>query len=61
MGAIVLTGSEKAFAAGADIKEMATKPFISVFAANMFKEWADLTTIQKPVSYDTCARGDAAS
>lgn len=48
VGAIVLTGSDKAFAAGADIKEMASKEFIDVFAKNMFSEWADLTKIAKP-------------
>jgi len=48
VGAIVLTGSEKAFAAGADIKEMASKPFNEVFGKNMFAEWADLTKIRKP-------------
>ena len=34
--AIVLTGSEKAFAAGADVKEMAGKGFVDVFAEDMF-------------------------
>lgn len=48
VGAIVLTGSERAFAAGADIKEMATKEFIDVYKTNMFAEWADLTKIKKP-------------
>jgi len=48
VGAIVLTGSERAFAAGADIKEMAGARFIDVFARNMFSEWADLTKIVKP-------------
>lgn len=48
VGAIVLTGSEKAFAAGADIKEMASRAFIDVYSKNMFQEWADLTKIQKP-------------
>lgn len=49
VGAIVLTGSEKAFAAGADIKEMAGKEFVEVYNKNMFAEWADLTKIRKPV------------
>ena len=38
MGAIVLTGSPKAFAAGADIKEMAGKSFVEAFSTNMFNE-----------------------
>jgi len=33
---IVLTGSEKAFAAGADIREMADKGFVDVFASDLF-------------------------
>jgi len=50
IGAIVITGSDRAFAAGADIKEMATKPFPQTYATNMFSDWADLTKISKPVS-----------
>ena len=34
--AIVITGSEKAFAAGADIKEMAEQSFVDMFVDNMF-------------------------
>jgi len=46
---IVITGSgDKAFAAGADIKEMAKKPFAEVYKTNMFAQWADLTRIKKP-------------
>mmetsp|Transcript_8480 Transcript_8480/g.24097 ORF Transcript_8480/g.24097 Transcript_8480/m.24097 type:complete len:292 (+) Transcript_8480:52-927(+) len=48
VGAIVITGSEKAFAAGADIKEMAPKGFIEAYTTNMFANWADLTKIQTP-------------
>ena len=33
---IVLTGSEKAFAAGADIKEMSTKTFVEVYESDLF-------------------------
>ena len=33
---IVITGSEKAFAAGADIKEMSTKTFVDVYNENLF-------------------------
>jgi len=49
IGAIVLTGSEKAFAAGADIKQMVGKNFMDCFMGNMFEEWTKITTIQKPV------------
>ena len=48
MGAIVLTGSERAFAAGADIKEMSGRSFAAVFGGNMFAEWAALSRVRKP-------------
>lgn len=38
VGAIVVTGSDKAFAAGADIKEMSQKTFVDMFATDMFAE-----------------------
>lgn len=47
---IVITGSEKAFAAGADIKEMSSKSFVEVFAENMFADANDrITAIRKPI------------
>jgi enoyl-CoA hydratase len=50
VGAIVLTGSEKAFAAGADIKEMQAKSFVDVFREDFFgDETAAITRIRKPV------------
>ncbi len=49
VGAIVLTGSDRAFAAGADIKEMSTKTFSETFGGDMFADWADLSKIRKPV------------
>jgi enoyl-CoA hydratase/carnithine racemase len=45
----VITGSEKAFAAGADIKEMASKTYTETYTTNMFADWADITKIAKPV------------
>jgi enoyl-CoA hydratase len=39
IGCIVLTGSERAFAAGADIKEMSDKQFIQVFSGNFLSHW----------------------
>jgi enoyl-CoA hydratase/carnithine racemase len=48
VGAIVLTGSEKAFAAGADIKEMATRNYIECYTQNLFESWTDITKITKP-------------
>ena len=44
----VLTGSEKAFAAGADIKEMAEQGFASMYAANFFQGWEKVTATRKP-------------
>ncbi|MDX3909098.1 MAG: enoyl-CoA hydratase-related protein [Sphingobium sp.] len=45
----VLTGSEKAFAAGADIKEMADKPAADFFLEDFFSEWTSkVTATRKP-------------
>lgn len=52
VGAIVITGSKKAFAAGADIKEMSTRNYIECYTNNLFENWADVTKITKPVSFD---------
>ena len=50
VGAIVLTGNEKAFAAGADIKEMQGKSFVDVFREDFFGgASAAVTRIRKPV------------
>jgi enoyl-CoA hydratase len=44
----VLTGSEKAFAAGADIKEMADRGFASMYGSNFFQGWEKVTATRKP-------------
>ncbi|HEU4988072.1 MAG TPA: enoyl-CoA hydratase [Rhizobiaceae bacterium] len=49
IGAMVLTGSEKAFAAGADIKEMQPKAYIDVYMEDFFGGWEQFTRIRKPV------------
>ncbi|KAJ5753654.1 uncharacterized protein N7511_007807 [Penicillium nucicola] len=50
IGAIILTGSEKAFAAGADIKEMAPKTFADAYNENFIAPWSHLANaIRKPV------------
>lgn len=49
VGCIVLTGSAKAFAAGADIKEMQAQDFSTMFAADWFGEWERFTSARKPV------------
>ena len=50
IGAIVLTGAGKAFAAGADIKEMASKTFADVYGDDFITStWEELTRTRKPV------------
>lgn len=49
IGAIVLTGSEKAFAAGADIKEMQNRDFASNYRENFLGWWSNITGIRKPI------------
>ena len=49
IGAMVITGSDKAFAAGADIKEMQTKGYIDVFSSDFIGEWDRITRCRKPV------------
>lgn len=47
---IILTGSEKAFAAGADVKEMSEKSFVEVFAGDLFGSESDaISRIRKPI------------
>jgi len=48
VGAIVLTGSEKAFAAGADIKEMASKTYMEALSQNFIASWQRLAATRKP-------------
>ncbi len=45
---LVLTGSEKAFAAGADIKEMSSQKFAEMYASNFFAGWEQVTATRKP-------------
>jgi len=49
IGAMVLTGSEKAFAAGADIKEMQAKTYVEVYLQDFFAGWEELTRARKPI------------
>ncbi|EHI14363.1 enoyl-CoA hydratase [Mycolicibacterium thermoresistibile] len=48
IGAIIVTGNEKAFAAGADIKEMADLEFADVFAADFFAPWSKFAATRTP-------------
>ena len=49
IGCLVITGSEKAFAAGADIKEMADKSFLDAFYGDFVSNWDRPTRARKPV------------
>jgi enoyl-CoA hydratase len=50
IGAIVLTGSDKAFAAGADIKEMADKTYIEAYAQDFITSgWERVAQCRKPI------------
>jgi enoyl-CoA hydratase len=49
IGAIVITGSEKAFAAGADIKEMASKSYMEAYLGDFLATWDRIALERKPV------------
>ncbi len=50
IGAIVITGNDRAFAAGADIKEMQDKSFVDVYMEDFItRNWERVTTCRKPV------------
>ena len=49
IAAVVLTGSEKAFAAGADIKEMAEKDFAAAYTSDFIGSWHKIAAHKKPV------------
>ncbi|MGZ5841435.1 MAG: enoyl-CoA hydratase [Xanthobacteraceae bacterium] len=49
IGCIVITGSDKAFAAGADIKEIAEKTFAEAYLGDFAANWDRAATVRKPV------------
>jgi enoyl-CoA hydratase len=49
IGATVLTGSDKAFAAGADIKEMQSKTYAEMYLADFFVGWEEFARLRKPI------------
>jgi len=49
IGCLLITGSEKAFAAGADIKEMADKTFIEAYLGNFVSDWDRAARARKPI------------
>ncbi|MET4004083.1 enoyl-CoA hydratase [Arthrobacter sp. UYCu511] len=49
VGAIVITGSSRVFAAGADIKEMASKSSVDMYLADWFSAWDELARVRTPL------------
>ena len=49
IGCMIVTGSEKAFAAGADIKEMQSRSYMDVYKSDFISKWERITTCRKPV------------
>jgi enoyl-CoA hydratase len=50
IGAVVVTGSDKAFAAGADIKEMSGRSYMDVYLGDFITVgWERVTTCRKPI------------
>jgi enoyl-CoA hydratase len=49
IGCILVTGSEKAFAAGADIKEMQDRTYGEMYRADWFGQWERFTAVRKPI------------
>ncbi|MDF3310130.1 enoyl-CoA hydratase [Rhodococcus sp. T2V] len=49
IGAILITGSDRAFAAGADIKEMQPKSYMDVYLDDFFAAWDRLAAARKPI------------
>ena len=49
IGCIVITGSEKAFAAGADIKEMQSKTYMPAFKEDFISKWYRVANARKPM------------
>ena len=49
IGAVVLTGSEKAFAAGADLKEISGADFVSAYTKDLVRSWDRVADFRKPI------------
>jgi len=49
IGCVVITGSEKAFAAGADVKEMADKTYVDAYLGNFLGNWGGPAAVRKPL------------
>jgi enoyl-CoA hydratase len=49
IGAIVLTGGDKVFAAGADVREMQSKSYVGSYLDDYLVGWDDVAAVRKPV------------
>jgi enoyl-CoA hydratase len=49
VGCILITGSEKAFAAGADINEMQNQSYMDMYASDWFSAWDRLVAVRTPL------------
>ena len=49
IGAIIITGTDRAFAAGADIKEMAPRSYMDMYTLNWSACWDDLSKVRTPL------------
>ncbi|KAI9193065.1 ClpP/crotonase-like domain-containing protein [Polychytrium aggregatum] len=49
IGSIVITGSERSFAAGADIKEMSNLHFPDTYSRNFLADWTAINSVRKPI------------
>ena len=49
IGCVLITGSEKAFAAGADIKEMQSKTYMEAYLGDFISKWDRIGQKRKPV------------
>jgi len=49
IGCVIITGSDKAFAAGADIREMKDKSFTDVYLGNFLSTWDKVSEFRKPM------------
>lgn len=48
IGCFIITGSEKAFAAGADIKQMSTKSYMDMLGTDLFAKWDRFANLRTP-------------
>jgi len=49
IGCVIITGSDKAFAAGADIREMKDKSFTDAYLGNFLSAWDKVSEFRKPI------------